>query len=63
MSPFDLSQSLLVGGGLFLLCSLVGPPVLKQLIQIVTVVPGQGRRSVSVLPLTNSDYAVGILHR
>ena len=28
-SPFDLSQTLLVGGGLLILCSLLGPPVIK----------------------------------
>ena len=28
-SPFDLSRTLLVGGGLLVLCSLPGPPVLK----------------------------------
>ena len=42
MSPFDLSQILLVGGGLLVPCSLPGPPVTKQLIQMVTMVPGQG---------------------
>ena len=40
VSPFDLSQTLLVGGGLLVLCSLPGPPVVKQLMQ--TMVPGQG---------------------
>ena len=40
--PFDLSWKLLVGGGLLVLCSLPGPPVLKQLMQMVTMVPGQG---------------------
>ena len=29
VSPFDLSQTLLVGGGLLGLCSLPGPPVVK----------------------------------
>ena len=42
VSPFDLSQTLLVGGGL------PGPPVVKQLMQTVTVVPGQGGRFQSV---------------
>ena len=41
MSPFDLSQTLLVGGGLLVLCSLAGPPVVKQLMQMDTMVPGQ----------------------
>ena len=40
--PFDLSGTLPVGGGLLVPCSLPGPPVLKQLMQIVTPVPGQG---------------------
>ena len=42
VSHFDLSQTLPVGGGLIVLCSLPGLPVLKQLIQMVTRVPGQG---------------------
>ena len=42
VSPFDLSRTLPVGGGLLVLCSLAGPPVLKQLMQMVTMVPGQG---------------------
>ena len=45
--PFDLSRTLLVGGGLLVLCSLPGPPVIKQLMQIVTMVPGQGGQCVS----------------
>ena len=40
MFPFDLSLTLLVGGGLLVHCSLPGPPVLKQLMQMVTMVPG-----------------------
>ena len=40
VSPFDLSRILLVGGGLLVLCSLLGPPVIKQLMQMVTIVPG-----------------------
>ena len=42
VSPFDLSQTLLVGGGLLVPCSLPEPPVLKQLMQVVTMVPSQG---------------------
>ena len=30
VSPFDLSQTLLVGGGLLVPCSLPGPPVVKH---------------------------------
>ena len=43
-SPFDLSRTLLVGGGLLVPCSLPGPPGVKQLMQMVTIVPGQGGR-------------------
>ena len=42
VSPFDFSRTLLVGGGLLVPCSLSGLPVLKQLMQMVTMVPGQG---------------------
>ena len=48
VSPFDLSRTLPVGGGLLVLCSLPGPPVLKQLMQMVTMVPGWGGWSQSV---------------
>ena len=41
-SPFDLSGTLLVGGGLLILYSLPGPPVVKQLVQMVTGESGQG---------------------
>ena len=41
VSPFDLSRTLLVGGGLLVPCSLPGPPVVK-LMQMVTMAPGQG---------------------
>ena len=34
-SPFDLSRTLLVGGGLLGPCSLPGPPVIKQLMQSI----------------------------
>ena len=44
VSPFDLSQTLLVGGGLLVPCSLPGPPVEKQLMHMVTMLPGQGGR-------------------
>ena len=42
VSPFDLSQTLLVDGGLLVPRSLPGPPVIKQLMQMVTMAPGQG---------------------
>ena len=42
VSPFDFSRTLPVGGGLLVPCSLPGPPVIKQLMQMVTMVPDQG---------------------
>ena len=48
VSPFDLSQTLPVGEGLLVSCSLSEPPVVKQLRQMVTMVPGQGGRFQSV---------------
>ena len=41
VSPFDLSQTFLVGGGLLVSWSLPGPPVIKPLMQMVTMVHGQ----------------------
>ena len=41
-SPFDLSQTLPVGGGLLVPYSSSGSPVIKQLMQMVIMVPGQG---------------------
>ena len=41
LSPFDLYQTLPVGGGLLVPCSLPEPPVIKQM---VTMVPGRGGR-------------------
>ena len=48
VSPFDLSRTLPVGGGLLVLCSLAGPPLVKQHMQMVTMVPGQRGRFESV---------------
>ena len=48
VSPFDLSRTLPVGGGLLVPCSLPGPLAVKQLMQMVTMVPGQGGRFQSV---------------
>ena len=48
MSPFDLSRTLLVGGGLLVPCFLPGTSVVKQLVQMVSMVPGQGGRFQSV---------------
>ena len=47
-SPSDLSQTLLVGGGLLVPCSLPEPPVVKKLAQMITWVPGQGDRFQSM---------------
>ena len=48
VSPFDLSQTLLVGGGSLVPCSFLGPHVIKQLTQMVTMVHGQVGRFQSV---------------
>ena len=48
VSPLDLSGTVLVGGGLLVPCSLPGPPVIKQLMQMVRMVPGQGGQFQSV---------------
>ena len=48
MSLFDLSQTLPVGDGLLVPCSFPGPPVIKQLMQMVARLPGQGGQFQSV---------------
>ena len=52
VSPFDVSWTILVGGGLLVLCSLPGPPVARQLMQVASVLSGQGRWFQLVFPLT-----------
>ena len=47
-SPFDLSQILPVGGGLLVLCSLLGPPAVKPPRQVITMAAGQGGQFQSV---------------
>ena len=42
VSPFDIYITLPVGGGLLVQCYLQGPLVIKELLQMVTMVPGQG---------------------
>ena len=42
VSPFDLSRTLPVGGGLSVPYSLPGSPVIQQLMGMVTKGPGQG---------------------
>ena len=44
VSPLALSRALPVGGGLLVPYSLSGSPVIKQLMRMVTMVPGQGGR-------------------
>ena len=44
VSPFDLSRTLPVGGGLLVPCFLPGPPVVKQLMQMLTMASGHGGR-------------------
>ena len=56
VSHFDLSQTLPVDGGLLVPCSLPGPPVLKQLMQMVTTVPGQGGQCASSNITTINRY-------
>ena len=48
VSPLDLSRSLPAGGGLVVPYSLSGAPAIKQLMQMVIMVPGQGGRFQSV---------------
>ena len=47
-APLDLSRTLPVAGGLLVPCSLSGSPVVKQLMQMVAMVPGQGGQFQSV---------------
>ena len=55
VSPFNLSPTLPVGGGLLVPCSLPGPPVVKQLTQMVTIVLGQGVGGFSQCASPNSS--------
>ena len=50
VSPFDLSRTLPVGGGFSVPCSSPGPPVIKQLVPVVTVVPGRGASPNRLFP-------------
>ena len=52
VSPFDLSRTLPVGGGLLVPYSLSGSPVIKQLMQMVAMVPGQVGGFSQCAPLT-----------
>ena len=55
-SPFDLSRTLPVGGGFLAPCSLPGRPVIKQLSEMVTIVPVQGGRFQSVRVSKQSEW-------
>ena len=49
---FCLFQILPVGGSLFVLHSLTGPPVVRYLMQVATtILPGQGGQFQSMFPL------------
>jgi len=48
---FDLSQFLPIGDSLLVPCSLPGPPVVRYLMEVATMVSGQGRRLQSVVLL------------
>ena len=66
VSPFDLSRILPVSGGLLVPCSLSGPPVIKQFMQMVTMVPGQGGwfQSVCASPNTRTHLVhLGLVFR
>ena len=56
VSPFDLSRTLAVVGDLIVLCSLPGPPVVTQRMQMVTMVPAGWVVPVSVLRLTSGAW-------
>ena len=62
VSPFDLSLTLPVGGGLLVPCFFPGPPVVKQLMQLVTMVPGQGGRFQSAASPNRPTSLVANIH-
>ena len=56
-SPFDLSRTFPVGGGLLVPCPLPGPPVVKHLMQMLTVVPARvGGFSQCASPNNNTAH-------
>ena len=65
VSPFDLSPTLAGGGGLLVPCSLPGPPVVKQLMQMVTMVPARvGGFSPCASPNTiTSQTYLGVVYQ
>ena len=50
VSSFDLSRALPVGGGLLVPYALSGSPVINQLMQMITMVPGLGGFQSAVFP-------------
>ena len=61
VSPFDLSQTPPAGGGLLVPYSLSGSPAIKQLLQMVTMVPGQSGRFQCASPnRTNYPKLTGL---
>ena len=63
VSPFDLSRTLPVGGDLLVPYSLSGSPVIKHLMQMVTMVPGQGGRFQLVcFPNSIIKYSLHAVH-
>ena len=52
LSPFDLSWILLAGDILLVPHLLPGPPAVRWLMQVATILPGQGGWFQSVFPLT-----------
>ena len=62
VSPFDLSRTLPVGGGLLVLYSLPEFPVIKQLMGMVTKGPAQGGWFQSVC-FSSVTVSVFLAHR
>ena len=63
LSPFGLFQILLAGGSLLAPRSLPGPPVLRELKQVVTIGPGQGGQFPPAFPLTPPEARKGAQDR
>ena len=61
-SLFDLSR-ILVGGSLLVPCSLPGPPFVRRLLQVYSLVPGKGRWSVVPLTVCLLVFLNKVLHR
>ena len=57
VSSLDLCRILRVGGDLFVLCSLPGPPVVQKLMQVVALLPDRGSEFRSLVPLTPTLFS------